>query len=200
MNWQQAFDENYWNISNLLSIVRVLLLPFFIYLTLLYVENATGALLSYIISIAILATATDFLDGFLARLLHQETIIGRYLDPICDKIVILSAMTLLLLYFELPVWVYSFYIGREIVGVWGGTFLYFKRNLQARPNIFGKIAVAMAALLTLWYYSVPYLKTVLSADDFFLDASPAAYLFVLIHVLGMIGYLQSYGKIIVAKN
>lgn len=200
MNWQQAFDENYLNVSNLLSILRVLLLPFFIYLTLLYLEDPTGTLLSYIIGIAVLATITDFLDGFLARKLHQETIVGRYLDPICDKIVILTALTLLFMYFELPAWVYFFYIGREVVGVWGGTYLYFKRDLQAKPNIFGKIAVALAAILTLWYYSVPYLKTVLSAGDFFLDATPIAYVFVIVHVAGMIGYLVQYGKIVVAKK
>lgn len=200
MDGKQAFNEPYWNISNLLSVSRVLLLPPFIWATFQYLRLPDVFWLSVLVGLAALAALTDFLDGFLARLLHQETIVGRYLDPVCDKLVILGAMTLLLLYFDFPPIIYGFYVLREILGVWMGTFLYFKRNHQARPNIFGKIAVGVAAIITVWYYALPLLRTQLPPADWRLDPTPAAWGFVLIHILGMIGYARTYGKIILANE
>lgn len=200
MDWKQAFDEPFVNVSNLLSVLRVLLLPPFVYASFEYLGQPGLFWLGVLVGLAALAALTDFLDGFLARILHQETIVGRYLDPICDKLVILGAMTLLVLYFDFPPYIYGFYILREILGVWMGTFLYFKRDRQARPNIFGKVAVGVAAIVTVWYYAIPYLRTKLDETDWRLDPTPAAWGFVLIHILGMIGYARSYGKIILAKN
>jgi len=196
MNSGRVFDEPFVNVSNFLSVSRVLLLAPFTWLTFKYLDEPNDLFLTWLIVIAVLAALSDFLDGLLARLLQQETIVGRYLDPICDKIVIITAMTLLVIYFEFPVWIYIIYILREVGGVWMGTFLYFKRNQQGRPNLFGKIAVGFAGLMILWYYSVPNLRQSYPAGDWRLDPDISAWMFLIIHIIGMIGYVRSYGKII----
>lgn len=197
---REAFEEDFLTISNLLSVSRVLLLPPVVWLTVRYVETPTVPLLVALLVLALLATLTDFFDGFLARRLHQETIVGRYLDPVCDKIVILGAFTLLVLYFDFPLWVFALYILREIIGVWLGTFLYFRRNHQGRPNLFGKIGVGLASAVTAWYYAVPCLRTRLHEGDPLLDPMPAVWAFLVVQGMGAVAYFRSYGKIVIAKN
>lgn len=200
MRFREAFEEDFLTISNLLSVSRVLLLPPAVWLTLHYLANPVADRLVWLLGLALLATLTDFLDGVLARRLHQETIVGRYLDPVCDKIVILGAFTLLVLYFGFPLWVYGLYILREIIGVWLGTFLYFRRDHQGRPNIFGKVGVGLAALITAWYYAVPCLRGRLAEGHPLLDPMPAVWAFFVVQVVASVAYFRTYGKIVIARN
>ena len=83
------------NIPNTLTLLRVALIPVFCVLF------ASGlklpALLVYLVS-----CATDFLDGYLARTLKLETALGAFLDPVADKLMVCSALVLLVC--QLPVW------------------------------------------------------------------------------------------------
>jgi len=78
------------NIANILTIIRILLIPVF---TILYIKMPENNL--YII-IFIFAAFTDFLDGFLARLLKQTSSFGSILDQIADKLLIINAIILLI--------------------------------------------------------------------------------------------------------
>jgi len=101
------------NIPNLLTVLRVLLIPIFIVLFYLpyhwsYVASA---------SVFAIAAATDWLDGYLARLLKQSTPFGAFLDPVADKLMVAVALVLLVqehgnLWLTLPA---AVIIGREIV-------------------------------------------------------------------------------------
>lgn len=201
MKFREAFQERVWTISNLLSVSRILLLPLFFYLSFLYTENPQQTeLLMWLLALISAAVITDFLDGFLARLLHQESMLGQYLDPVADKLVSLSALTVLVLYFEFPLWVYLFFIAREIFGVWGGSFLYFKRDLQGKPNIWGKLSVAAIAVTTFWHILLPHLKLSLPEDSIWLKANYSAYLLVILLVISIIGYIYTYHTIIFQKS
>ena len=101
------------NIPNLLTILRVLLIPVFIglfYLPFSWSYWASSGVFA-------LASATDWLDGYLARRLGQSTPFGAFLDPVADKLMVVVALVLLVeehdsLWLTLPAMII---IGREIV-------------------------------------------------------------------------------------
>ena len=80
-------------IPNILTIGRIILVPFFI--GTFYLPGAMGDWIPFVIFI--LASFTDFLDGLLARLYKEESKLGKLLDPIADKIIITSALILLVM-------------------------------------------------------------------------------------------------------
>ncbi len=101
------------NIPNLLTVLRVLLIPFFILLFYLPFHW------SYLAASAVFTVAalTDWLDGYLARRLQQSTPFGAFLDPVADKLMVAVALVLLVgehanLWLTLPA---AIIIGREIV-------------------------------------------------------------------------------------
>ncbi len=101
------------NIPNLITVLRVLLIPIFILLFYLPYEW------SYMASASVFAfaAATDWLDGYLARRLEQSTPFGAFLDPVADKLMVAVALVLLVqehgnLWLTLPA---AVIIGREIV-------------------------------------------------------------------------------------
>ncbi|MGE6792851.1 CDP-diacylglycerol--glycerol-3-phosphate 3-phosphatidyltransferase [Pseudomonas guineae] len=101
------------NIPNLLTVLRVLLIPVFIvlfYLPFSWSYWAASAMFS-------IAAATDWLDGYLARRWEQSTPFGAFLDPVADKLMVAVALVLLVdehsnLWLTLPA---AIIIGREIV-------------------------------------------------------------------------------------
>ena len=80
-------------IPNILTIGRIILVPFFI--GAFYLPGALGDWIPFFIFV--LASFTDFLDGLLARLYKEESKLGELLDPIADKIIICSALVLLIM-------------------------------------------------------------------------------------------------------
>ena len=101
------------NIPNLLTVLRVLLIPVFILL--FYLPFSW----SYLAASGVFAVAgfTDWLDGYLARRLEQSTPLGAFLDPVADKLMVSVALVLLVaehssLWLTLPA---AIIIGREIV-------------------------------------------------------------------------------------
>ena len=73
------------NTANKLTMIRVVLIPVFI--VLLYLEATIPAVLVFI-----LASVTDFVDGYVARHYHQVTDFGKFMDPLADKLLVISAM------------------------------------------------------------------------------------------------------------
>ena len=80
-------------IPNILTIGRIILVPFFI--GTFYLPGAMGDWIPFFIFI--LASFTDFLDGLLARLYKEESKLGELLDPIADKIIVAAALVLLVM-------------------------------------------------------------------------------------------------------
>jgi CDP-diacylglycerol--glycerol-3-phosphate 3-phosphatidyltransferase len=88
---------------------------------------------------------SDGLDGFLARRLHASTPLGRFLDPIADKLLITSAVVLLAIDatavpgFRLPSWVAVIAIGKDVLTVIGFAVLYaVTGRFFVQPRIWGK--------------------------------------------------------------
>lgn len=129
------------NLPNILTIIRILLLPFFT-AAIIY-NNYQYALLIFII-----ASITDIFDGILARLKKQTTEFGRILDPVADKFLLITSFILLSIYGLIPTWLTIIIISRDLIVVTGCLILYFvTHKLKVEPSIFGKIANALQFLL-----------------------------------------------------
>jgi CDP-diacylglycerol--glycerol-3-phosphate 3-phosphatidyltransferase len=189
-------QERIFTFSNLLSLSRVAMIPpFFIY-TKEYALNPNFETFFYPFLISVYAVLSDYLDGKFARILKQETVLGRYLDPICDKLVTISALYICVLYFEFPIWILILYSFRELLGLWFGGYLYFKRGLQGKPNYWGKMGVGIVALAVVWYMSMPILRTIPNLPALYFHPEWSGYFLILVLVLGVLGYIERYWQIV----
>jgi CDP-diacylglycerol--glycerol-3-phosphate 3-phosphatidyltransferase len=101
------------NLPNLLTLSRIFLIPVFV---VMYIIPGEGTYI-YAAGLFALAAFTDWLDGYLARRLDQTTAFGAFLDPVADKLIVVTAVVLLIghhstLWFTLPGLII---VGREIV-------------------------------------------------------------------------------------
>jgi len=94
-------------LPNILSLARILLVPVFL---LLLIEGRDAAALV----VLVISSATDFLDGFLARRLHQITRLGQLLDPAADRLYIFAALIGLAVRELVPWWIMVVVLARDI--------------------------------------------------------------------------------------
>jgi CDP-diacylglycerol--glycerol-3-phosphate 3-phosphatidyltransferase len=100
-----------WNIANLITVARILCAPLFVWLVLI---DPTGPLRWLALVLFVIATASDGIDGYLARSRNLGTSLGVLLDPIADKVLIGAALVVLSVVGELPWWVTILVLVREI--------------------------------------------------------------------------------------
>ncbi|HEY9476980.1 MAG TPA: CDP-diacylglycerol--glycerol-3-phosphate 3-phosphatidyltransferase [Microbacteriaceae bacterium] len=143
------------NVANIITVVRILLAPLFIWL-LLADGGELGTLRYVAAALFILAIATDSVDGILARRQNLVTDVGKLLDPIADKVLIGGALVALSILGELWWWVTIVILVREL-GITAFRFAVLKnRVVAASPG--GKLktvvqALAIALYLTpLWLF------------------------------------------------
>ncbi len=99
------------NLPNILSILRIILIPVFIivFATQSPVSSEWAAL------IFIIASITDLFDGYIARRWGQVTLFGKFLDPVADKLLVLSALIMLVEFKRVASWIAIVIIGRDLV-------------------------------------------------------------------------------------
>jgi CDP-diacylglycerol--glycerol-3-phosphate 3-phosphatidyltransferase len=100
------------NLANTITIARILLIPVFLVLLLSGIPQPYGDILAA--AVFILASATDKLDGYVARRSKQITTLGQFLDPLADKLLIAAALIALVAQDRVAAWVAMVIIGREI--------------------------------------------------------------------------------------
>lgn len=106
------------NLANKLTIFRIILVPIMVIIPFLGIQGEIfGISITYLIMdfIFIIASITDKLDGYIARSRNQVTTFGKLLDPLADKILVLTAMILLVEIGRLPAWIPVIVLSREFV-------------------------------------------------------------------------------------
>lgn len=101
------------NVPNCLTVVRIALLPVVVWR--FVIGDKTGALIAYLA-----AMLTDAVDGFIARRFNQVTALGKLLDPLADKLSLLTLLTLFVCDGEIPLWVLALILVKEAALVIGG--------------------------------------------------------------------------------
>ena len=102
------------NLPNKLTTLRVFMIPFFVFF-LLYQggENTTFRMISLVLFIV--ASLTDLLDGKIARKYNLVTNLGKFMDPLADKLLVCSALICLIELGQLPAWMVIIIISREFI-------------------------------------------------------------------------------------
>ena len=122
------------NIPNLLTLFRILLVPIFVIL--LIYGQTFYAFLAFMI-----AGVTDALDGFIARVFSQQTVLGAYLDPIADKLLLVTSYIVLAIIGIIPPWLAVLVISRDIFILIGVAVLFLNhKSFEIRPTLLGKVS------------------------------------------------------------
>jgi len=168
------------NLANRISITRIVLIPFFI-------AAVVYSKLWLALVIFMIAVISDGADGFIARALKQKTEFGTILDPVADKLLLVSAYIALSIanpgkYITIPPYVTIVVISRDVIIVMGSVMVYMiKGGLKVSPSIIGKITtffqmmVIVSVLLQfkhsalLWNAAVIF--TLLSGVDYMVKGS-----------------------------
>jgi cardiolipin synthase len=125
------------NLPNFLSVARILFVPLFI---ILLIDQLFG----WALFVFLAAAVTDAVDGLLARLLHQRTILGSYLDPAADKLLTASSFITLAILNILPGWLAVVVISRDVIISLGIMILHWTSYaLEIRPSLISKITTVL---------------------------------------------------------
>ncbi len=124
------------NLPNMITIVRFFLVPLF--LVTFWSPSSSRILLS--MGVVAIAGITDIVDGYVARKYNQVTPLGKILDPVADKLVIITVMISLFLEGKFPLWLVVLVLFKEMVLVFGGIFLVLKEKFEISASIYGKAA------------------------------------------------------------
>ncbi len=125
------------NLPNYITLLRIILIPFFINLM---IYGYYGAALAVFIA----ACVTDALDGMIARLTNKITELGAFLDPMADKLLIISAFVTLAIKDMLPIWLVIIVVSRDIILVLGSVAIFFTgHQFTARPSLIGKATTVL---------------------------------------------------------
>ena len=131
-----------WNIANILTILRCLMVPVFVVLAAMY---PTDMPMRWVVAaVFVLAMATDFIDGHLARSRNLVTDFGKIMDPIADKAITGAALIMLSVWDYVPWWMTVLILVREI-GITVMRFTILKYG--ALPaNLSGKLKTMMQSI------------------------------------------------------
>lgn len=89
-----------------------------------------------------ISSISDILDGFLARVLKQKTKLGSFLDPLADKVLIITTFILLMIKKYIPWWFFSLVLAREVLVVSGWIISWQNvKTLEVKPRLLGKISI-----------------------------------------------------------
>ena len=120
------------NIPNLLTLLRILITPLFVIF--LIKGQYRLALLVFV-----LAAISDGLDGFFARWFDQKTELGAHLDPIADKLLLISAFVVLAVQRIIPSWLAVVVLSRDILIIMGLAILHYLHiGIAIKPSMISK--------------------------------------------------------------
>ena len=169
--------ERLWTMANFFSAFRILLIPVFIYMVIQ--QKILAALVFFLV-----ASATDVLDGMAARIFHQRTQIGGFLDPAADKLLMTAAIIILSIPSlsqpnTIPLWLTILIISRDLAIVISAFVLFKLRGQKSfSPSFLGKastvcqMGIILCVLLLnvlkitppflLWLYILTFILTFIS--------------------------------------
>ncbi len=132
-------------IPNLLSVIRILLIPVF---AVLFLKE------HYIVAIAIIifAELTDLFDGMIARKFNQISALGKLLDPIADKLSQISIVVVLIIkYWDNAIkYLFMFFIIKEVIMLIGGAILISNGLRPVAAEIWGKVATTVFCIVMIF--------------------------------------------------
>ena len=167
-------------LPNILTIIRFIFIPFIIMA--IAFDNYIVALVLFILS-----SASDVLDGYIARKFDAISDIGKLLDPLADKLTQLSVLLTLFIKSIIPIWIVAIYFIKDFVLVAGASFLYGKQ-LVVSSKWYGKLStvllfLAVVSSLIIKIYDIPF--------NF---ATYIYWLAIIFGIFALLGYIEHFYK------
>jgi cardiolipin synthase (CMP-forming) len=142
--------------ANKITIVRIWFIPLFVIETIYYVR--TGNPVHWLLAVLFFASTAilDGVDGYIARHYKQISELGRILDPLADKLLLVSGIVLLSFNNEpylrqIPLWLTGIIIGRDLLQGIGAVVIHLVvGKITVRPRITGKIATVFQMVVIVW--------------------------------------------------
>lgn len=142
--------------ANKITILRILLIPVFVTLVLYYVNDGNEWYRTMAVVSFVLAAVCDGIDGFVARRFNQISELGKILDPLADKLLLVSGIVLLSFDHSprleaVPVWLTVTVIGRDVLLLAGMLVLQMTvGRIKVKPRVIGKVATVFQMAVVLW--------------------------------------------------
>lgn len=141
--------------ANKVTIIRILLIPFFVVQVLYYIRTGNDLHRWLALSSFAIAALFDGVDGYIARRFNQRSELGAILDPMADKLLLVSGVVLLSLnnprLEPVPLWLTATIIGRDVILTFGMAVIYYTcGRVTVRPHMIGKVATVLQMVTILW--------------------------------------------------
>lgn len=160
-------------IPNALTVIRICLVPLFV-----FTMNVKDY--SFALKILILAGITDSLDGIIARKLNQISKLGIFLDPLADKLLLLSLMITFYFHDLVPKWFLMIVFTRDFLVAFGWLEAYLRKKRLIKPLLLGKISNALQVIV---------FSYVLFSLNFNLPKMPTIF-FIALSVISVLSFIQ----------
>ncbi len=173
----------FWNLPNILTGARIVAIP-----VVMALLCFSGQLASFLGGLCfVLAGATDFLDGFIARRQQLVSRFGKFMDPLADKLLVSAALIMLIPLGRVPAWVAFVIIGRELA-VTGLRALAAAEGIILAPDRWGKTKTLLQmAALTALILHYPY-----QAVDFQRLGTGLLWLALIVTLTSGVGYFLTF--------
>ena len=146
------------NLPNKLTILRVIMIPFFV-AALLYDGGANQNMRYVAAALFIIASLTDMLDGKIARKYNLVTNFGKFMDPLADKLLVCSALICMIELRELPAWMVIIIISREFI-ISGFRLVASDNGVVIAASYWGKFKTTCQMIgVVLLIFNIPALST-----------------------------------------
>ena len=142
--------------ANKITILRILLIPFFIVQVLYYIDSGGENHRWLAFGTFVLAAVCDGVDGYIARRFNQRSELGAILDPLADKLLLASAIVVLSFdnhprLARIPLWLTATILGRDVIVPMGiGVVHYTVGKVTVRPILIGKAATVFQMVAVSW--------------------------------------------------
>ena len=142
--------------ANKITILRILLIPFFVVQLIYYIETGNELHRLFAILSFAIAAILDGVDGFIARHYNQKSELGATLDPLADKLLLVSGVVTLSFnpgshLAQIPLWLTGTIIGRDFLILIGMVVIQLTiGKVVVRPRFIGKCATVLQMVVVIW--------------------------------------------------
>ena len=188
---RERLREELLNAPNLMTLGRIACIP--VFLALLSYENRRNSFLAALVFAA--AAISDWLDGWLARVSNKVTTLGKFLDPLADKIIVLSALVMLVRLGRVPVWVVVIILARELL-ISGLRTIAMSEGLEIVASRGGKWKTSLQlsgiiALMVHYHFAIDYLVGTV-VTDFHTVGLTLLYLSLIPGIASAVDYVRAF--------
>ncbi len=177
------------SIPNLLTLGRIGVIP----LCVVFIDNYSPRRSFIAPCLYILASVTDYLDGYLARKLGEVTVLGKFLDPLADKLIVMAALVYLVAADRVRAWVVVVILMRELA-ITGLRSIASSEGLVIAASERGKEKTALQ-MVGILFLLVHFRHPILGTDvmvDYHVVGLYTLYLSVVMSIISAFGYVQGF--------